>query len=205
MMQRAAALFILVALLAAGCAPTLTRPAPDKRLYALAAARPGTTPPARDKTVLKVRPLQISPAYQGKELVYRLGDVEVESDYYNTFFTQPAQALTQQTAQWIERAGVFGTVVDSTSQMAETHLLEGMVNALYGDFRDKAHPKAVLEMQFFLLRNKEDKFAMVFQKTYAKAVPFSTDFKDARALVEAYNTALAEILTELEGDLRAAR
>lgn len=204
-MQRAASLLILVALCMSGCTPILSRPAPDKRLYALAATRPEAQSPARDKTVLKVRPLQISPAYQGKELVYRVGEVEVESDYYNTFFIQPALALTQQTAQWIERAGIFGNVVDSTSQMAETHLLEGMVNALYGDFRDKAHPRAVLEMQFFLLKNKDDKYGVVFQKTYAKAVPFSTDFKEARGLAEGYNAALAQILTELEGDLKAGR
>ncbi len=204
-MRRAPLLLVLTFFLTAGCAQTFSRPAPDKRLYALTANRPAVQAQTRDKTVLKVRPLQISPAYQNKELVYRVGDVEVESDYYNTFFVQPALALTQQTTQWIERAGLFGNVVDSTSQMQDTHLLEGMVNALYGDFRDKGHPKAVLEMQFFLLRNKEDKYAVVFQKTYAQAVPFSTDFKNAKGLAEAYNTALAAILTELEADLRAAR
>ena len=205
MMRRTIPLLLLVAVLLAGCAQTLSRPAPEKRLYAITAQRQDTQPPARDKSVLKVRPLQISPAYQGKEMIYRVGEVEVESDYYNTFFVQPALNLTQQTAQWIERAGIFGNVVDSTSQMQDTHLLDGMVNALYGDFRDKAHPKAVLEMQFFLLKNTNDKYGVVFQKTYAQAVPFSTDFKDAKALAEAYNTALAGILTELEGDLRTAR
>lgn len=207
-MRRTATLLVFMALCAAGCgALTLTHPAPDKHLYAIAATRPGPSAQAAaaDKSVLKVRPLQISPAYQGKEMLYRVGDVEVESDYYNVFFVQPALALTQQTAQWLGRAGVFGHVVDSTSQMAETYLLEGMVNALYGDFRDKTHPKAVLEMQFFLLKYKDEKYGVVFQKTYAQAVPFSTDYRDAKALAEAYNTALAAILAELEGDLRAAR
>ena len=193
----------LVALIAA-CS-TLNRPAPDRRFYNITALRPEAAQPAKDKTVLKVRPLQISPAYQGKDLVYRLGEVEFESDYYNSFFVQPSTNLSQQVEQWLGRAGIFENVVDSTSQVADTHLLEGMVNSLYGDFRDRANPKAVLEMQFFLLKSKNETYQVVFSKTYRKEVPFTAGFKDARTLAVAYNQALAEVLGELENDLRAAK
>ncbi|WP_243359105.1 ABC-type transport auxiliary lipoprotein family protein [Fundidesulfovibrio terrae] len=189
----------------AACSAPLNRPAPERRYYNITAVRPEAATPASDKSALKVRPLQISPAYQGKEMVYRLGETEFESDYYNTFFVQPANNLSQQAEQWLGRAGIFGHVVDSTSQVADTHLLEGLVNALYGDFRDKANPKAVLEMQFFLLRNKNDTYSVAFSKSYRKEVPFQAGFKDASGLAAAYNTALAEILGELEKDLRGAR
>ena len=201
----ALALLTLAVSMLPGCAAPLNRPAPDRRLYNITAQRPDTAAPAGDKSVLKVRPLQISPAYQGKEMVYRLGDVEYETDYYNTFFVQPALNLTSQCAAWLGRAGVFATVVDSSSQLQENYLLEGMVNALYGDYRDRNAPKAVLEAQFFLLRNKGGDYAVAFTRTYRKEVPFAAGAKDPAPLAEAYNQALAQMLTELERDLRGAK
>ena len=206
-MTRHALLLTLLALLVAGCsAPFAKQPALERHLYAVIAQRPQAAGQADGagplKTVLKVRPFQVSPAYQGKEMVYRLGDTQFETDYYNTFFVAPAPALSQQAEEWLGRSGLFGHVVDSTSQLADTHVLEAVVNAMYGDFRDKAHPKAVLEMQFFVLRNKDERYQVAFSKNYAAAVPFSTEFGDASKLAEAYNTALTQILGELERDLR---
>lgn len=188
------------------CTAPLNRPAPERRFYSIEAKRPDVTAPApRDATVLKVRPAQISPAYQGKEMVYRLDDVRFESDYYNAFFVQPASALTRQIEQWLGRSGVFGHVVDSTSQVRDAFLLEGMVNALYGDFRDKAAPKAVLEAQFFLLASVNESYQVAFSRSYRQEVPVPAGFKDASGLAEAFNAALAATLKELEKDLRAAR
>lgn len=206
-MKRAA--FVLLALtlasVLAGCSGPLNRPAPERRFYAVTVQRPETAAPAKDKTVLKVRALQISPAFQGKDMVYRLGETNFESDYYNAFFVQPALNLTQQTVQWLGRSGVFGNVVDATSQVTDTHLLEGMVNALYGDFRDRANPKAVLEMQFFLLKNRNDTYTVSFSKSYRRETPITSGFNNASVLAEAYNKALADILGELEVDLKGAR
>lgn len=202
-MMRPALLLILLAVLAAACAPPFSKPqALERRFYAVTAPRPQATAPSQAKTVLKVRPFQISPAYQSKEMVYRLGDTQFESDFYNAFFVAPAPALAQQTEEWLGRSGLFGNVVDSTSQLTDTHVLEAVVNAMYGDFRDKTNPKAILEVQFFLLRNKDDRYQMAFAKSYAQAVPFSAAFTNASKLAEAYNTALAQILAELEKDMR---
>jgi len=193
-----------LAALAACAASPLTRSAPERRLFNIAAQRPEAAPAPRANTVLKVRPLQINPAFQGKEMVYRLEGSRYDSDYYNTFFTQPAQNLTGQVRQWLGRAGLFGNVVDSTSQVADTHLLEGMVNSLYGDFTDKNAPKAVLEAQFFLVANKGDAYTVLFEKDYARAVAFQPGGGDASALAQAYNQALAGMLAELEKDVREA-
>lgn len=198
-------LAVLTLCLLAACAAPLSRPAPDRKLYNITAQRQESLPAGTDKTVLKVRPMQISPAYQGKDMVYRLGETEFESDYYNAFFVQPAQSMTQLTEQWLGRAGIFSNVVDSTSQVMDTHLLEGMVNALYGDYRDRAAPKAVLEMQFFLLKNRNETYSVAFSKSYRKVVPFASGGKDAAPLAAAYNQALAEVLAELEQDLRSVK
>jgi len=193
----------LLALLA-GCANPLNRPDPERRFYSIAAPRPQAAPQTQDRTVLKVRPLRVSPAYQGREMVYRMDEARYVPDFYNAFFVRPATALTQLTSEWLGRSGLFGNVVDSNSRVADTHLLEGMINALYADFRDPANPKAVLEAQFFLLKNKNDDYSVVFSKSYRQEVPFSASAGSAGALAEAYGTAFARILGELEADLRTA-
>jgi cholesterol transport system auxiliary component len=189
----------------AGCGSPLNRPAPERRFYNIAVSRPETAAPSPDKTVLKVRPMQISPAYQGKDMVYRRDDTRFEADYYNSFFVQPASNLSQQVEQWIGSSGIFGNVVDSTSQVQDTHLLEGMVNELYADFRDRANPKAVLEMQFFLLKNRNESYSVAFSRSYRREAPFPPGFTDAGGLTAAYGQALTAILHDLEGDLRSAK
>jgi len=62
----------------------------------------------------------------------------------------------------------------------------------------------VLEAQFFLLKNKNDDYSVVFSKSYRQEVPFSASSGSAGALAEAYGTAFARILGELEADLRTA-
>jgi len=201
---RLALLSLIVAVLLAGCiGQALDRPAPERRFYTIAAARPQSAPPSQARTVLKVRPLRISPAYQDREMVYRMDDTRYVSDYYNAFFTLPATTLTQLTQDWLGRSGIFGNVVNATSMVVDTHLLEGMVNTLHADFRDQASPKAVLAIQFFLLQNKNGDYSVTFSKNYQREIPFTPGADAAGALTEAYGKALAEILGELETDLRA--
>lgn len=202
-MTRFAVLASLLALLLAACAPPFSRqPAAERHFYALTATRPQTEQ-SQGQTVLKVRPFKVSPDFQGKDMVYRLSDARFESDYYNAFFVAPAPALAKQAELWLSRSGLFGHVVDSTSQLTDTYVLEALVNAVYGDFRDKAHPKAVLEIQFFLLKNTGDSYQVAFTGTYDQAVTFSANASEASRLAEAFNDALTRTLTRFEADLRA--
>ncbi len=193
---------LLCPLFLAGCSlPHL--PAPEKRYYALNAKRPETLAPASPKSVLKVRSFDISPGFQARELVYRLGEHEFESDYYNLFFTPPGPAVTQQIRQWLRASGVFSNVMEEGSIVTADFALEGSVTSLYGDFRNKSAPKAVLEVQVFLLENRIESYPVLFQKTYRRETPFAFSGTDSTELAGALNQGLADILTELETDLRA--
>ncbi|GAB6039004.1 hypothetical protein JCM15519_35630 [Fundidesulfovibrio butyratiphilus] len=198
-----AAVFVLLLVLSTACTPPFSRQsALERHFYALSVTRPQAEH-NQSRTVLKVRPFKVSPDFQGKDMVYRLSDARFESDYYNAFFVAPAPALAKQTELWLSRSGLFGHVVDSTSQLSDTYVLEALVNAVYGDFRDTAHPKAVLEIQFFLLKNTGDTYQVAFSGTYTQSVPFSANMSDASRLAEAYNTALTQTLNRFEADLRA--
>lgn len=178
-------------------------PAPEKRFYTLNAHRGETLTPTTQKSVLKVRPFDISPGFQGRELVYRLGDHEFESDYYNLFFVPPGPAVTQQIRQWLRDGGVFSNVMEEGSIVNADFALEGSVTSLYGDFRDRTAPKAVLEIQVFLLQNNIESYPVIFQKTYRKETPFAFSGTESTELANALNIGLAGILQALEDDVRA--
>ncbi|QLA16918.1 ABC-type transport auxiliary lipoprotein family protein [Desulfolutivibrio sulfoxidireducens] len=206
--SRPAVIAVLLALatLVAGCsAPKI--PAPEKRFYAINPTRPETLPPAPGGPILRVRAFEISPAVSGKEMVYRLAEHEFESDYYNVYFVAPGPAVTQAARQWLRACGLFSLVPPEGSLAggaADADLiLEGSVTALYGDFRDRAAPKAVAEVQFFVGKKTGGAPEVVFQRNYRAAVPFSFDGSDSAALAAALNTALADVLSRFEADMRA--
>lgn len=170
----------------------------EKHLYALEVGRPGDPFVPVAQTVLKVRKFQISPAFEGKEFVYRISDVRYEADFYNEWFIPPNAMLTQQVLNWLTMAGVFQYVIDSSGPLSATHRLEGNVTALYGDYR-AAPSKAVLSLQFFLVQVPSDPADILWHQEYRKEVELSE--KSPEALVKGWNEALRLILTALDEDL----
>ena len=149
---------------------------------------------------LTVRRFRVSPKYEGKGLVYRLEELSYESDFYNEFFISPASMFTDEIRKRLAGAGLFKHVVDPSSLLDSTYILEGAVAALYGDYRVSTAPKAILEMQFFLLQETDASPKIIFQSQYHKEEPLNGNTPDA--LVKSWNTALNLILTEFETDLK---
>ena len=74
------------------------------------------------------------------------------------------------------------------------------IKMLYGNFRDKASPTAVMEMRIFLLKvNPGIEPTFVFGKTYKSSIGVGS--KSPEGLVKALGRCLEEILTTLEKDL----
>jgi hypothetical protein len=110
--------------------------------------------------------------------------------------------LTEEVRKGLARAQLFQAVIGGASHLEPGHILEGSVNALYGDFRDAGSPRAVMEMEFFLTRDGALKADIVVQKRYLKTVPLNG--RSAEALVQGWNRGLEEILTALFADLKSA-
>ena len=192
---------VLVSGVLAGCF-SFEKSYPEKRYFALSTSRASPALTATLDDVLAVRPLRISPGYAGSEFVYQTGDVTLESDFYNEFFIPPSRLITEEVRRWFEASGLFETVVDSVSPIESTYVLEGAVQAIYGEYLPSAPPRAALKLQFFLLANKEEGVEVRLQKNFSKKVDLPDD--TAPALVRGWNQALGEILTELEGALRGS-
>lgn len=183
--------------LAAGCTPA--REFPNQRQYALELMR--TTPPAELPVgaSLVVQPFRIAPACAGRELVYRVERHRYETDFYHVFLTAPAAEVAQSAHRWLRASGLFGDVLADTTEVRPAFALEGSVEALWADYRDRAHPAAVIELQLALISDAAGEAAVYFEKEYAQRVAFSP--AGPRALVDAWCRGLAAILDQFERDL----
>jgi uncharacterized lipoprotein YmbA len=193
-----AGLFVLF-LLFAGCV-SVKKSFPEKRNFILDVSRSGEPQSSVVGPVLRIRKLRISPRFEGKGFLYRKGDLSYESDFYNEFLVPPNSVLTEELRQWLASSGLFRHVIDSGSQLEATHVFEGTVAALYGDYRNLTLPKAILGIELFLVKDVAARSEIIFRKEYRGEVPI--EGSSPEALINGWNEALQRILTSLERDLR---
>ncbi len=65
---------------------------------------------------------------------------------------------------------------------------------------ERAAPRTVLEMEFFLLQDLSTRSKIIFRKEYAEQVPLKEGSPES--LVQGWNDGLRQILTALENDLK---
>ena len=174
---------------------------PDKRYFVLeASANPSLANPAGNET-LEVSNIRISPRYADRSFVYRTSEAGYESDFYNQFLVSPSSLITEEVRKALTGSQIFKYVISPTNQSQPSYVLEGTVNALYGDFRNPNSPRAVLEMEFFLTSEIPGNPGILMQRRYAKSLPLTG--RTTEALIKGWNQALEEILTSLVADLKA--
>ena len=190
---------LLLFVLSAGCV-NLERSYPEKRYFVVELGESvQRSNPTGDKTVL-VSSLRISPRYADKSFVYRTSESGYEIDFYNQFLTSPDTMLSEEVRRGMAAASpAFKYVVGPSSQLQPNYVLEGSVNALYGDFRNLDKPAAVLEIEFFLHNEDSANPGIILQKRYVKTVPLSG--RSPEALVKGWSQGLGLILTDLNTDL----
>lgn len=179
-----------------GCGPKSY----EKQRYILDTQRASSAEAGDNQNILEVRRFTIDPAFSTKSLTYRTGEFEYEPDFYNEFLISPDAMITEKVRNWLSESGLSRRVLDPGSYVESTHVIEGNVTALYGDFRDTSSPKAVMEIRVFLLEMKTIKEPVIaFGKTYKSSVALES--KGAEDLVGAFDRCLTEILTKVEKDL----
>lgn len=193
-------LALAVALAATACVKLGGTPL-DKHYYQISPERTAPRAAAPRTETLKVRRLVVSDLYSTRELVYRGPDGSIDSDFYNLLFVTPGNMLTTELRAWLTESGLFPHVVAPGSLVVPGLTLEGMVNALYGDYSGST-PAAVVEMQFFVVDESSAENVIVFSGSYKERI--SLDSAAPQALVRAMTQAVANIFTHLENDLAEA-
>ena len=189
---------LLLMTLSAGCV-TLERSYPDKRYFVIDIRDTANAPATQNDRVLLVSSLHISPRYAGTEFVYRTSDTSYESDFYNQFLSAPGTMISEEIRKGLATGSGFKYVIGPASDLSANYVLEGSVNALYGDFRDLNKPAAVLEIEFFLRNEDPQKPGILLHKRYEKSVPIGQ--RSPEALTKGWDQALEEIIAMLVADL----
>jgi ABC-type uncharacterized transport system auxiliary subunit len=189
-------LFIL-ALLLGGCA---SRAHWKKETFALTAPSAGPGPAAHTN-ILSLRRVTVSPLFEGRPLVYRTGEHTYETDSYAEFLVPPARMLEECLRARLRNGHAFAGVLDLGGNLKPDCSLDVSVSLLYGDFQRPDRPLAVLQMRFLLYSaDPRDRGRVLWAREFLKSVPFTR--RTPAALVAAWDTALQQIMDEVNADLK---
>ena len=200
--QRIYRVVLLLLISCYGCV-SLERSYPEKRYFVLEAAQNIVPANPAGERILSVDDLRVSPRYADRSFVYRISEAGYETDFYNQFLTATDVMIGEEVRRGLAASQSFKYVVAPSNQLQPNYVLEGSINAIYGDFRNLNAPAAVLEIEFFLHNEDAANPGVVLQKRYMKSVAINTRSPDA--LVKGWNAALNEILAALLADMKAVK
>jgi uncharacterized lipoprotein YmbA len=147
---------------------------------------------------LKIGNVNVAPPFDGKSLVYRLGDQRYEKDFYNVYSVIPSEMIASAERQWFNKANIFAATMGQGDSFFPFYTLQLTVNEFYGDYRVK--PEAVVSVEFFLsVTNAGKTNPLIGANRYSKRVALRDNTPEA--LVLGQQQALAEIFQEYETQL----
>ncbi len=186
---------ILLAL--AGCL-NLAKSYPEKRSFVLDVTPEEREPVSESWMVLRISKFRVSPLFVGRAMVYRVAELQYENDFYNEWFVAPGTLLTQQFQNWLSTNGRFKFVLKGTNHIEPTHVLEGNVSELYGDYRVAGAPKAIFGIDLYVLDARDER-QVLFTRTYRRQMPLADRSPDS--LAAGLTQAVREVLADLDRDL----
>lgn len=193
---------VFFVIVTAGCTG-LSKKYPEREFYMFEVPPVNVKyPPVKD-AVVEIMRFNVSPGSDGKEFIYRTGDLSYDADFYNQFFRPPGAMLTEVTGRWLNDTGLFQDVFGSVTQADANYFIEGNVIRLYGDFRSS--PKAVMEIQFLLLKytdnsSYDSSTKILMARNYSSEIPIASAAPGD--LMQGWNKALGEILNAFLGDMK---
>ena len=172
----------------------------DTQYFVLSTERSSPIAESSGNDVLRIRSFRISSPFSSNQLVYRIGKVNYEADYYKRFLVSPGSMITEQLQHWLDTSGVFANVVDVGSRVKVDYSMEGKILGIYGDYRDPQHPWAMVGIHVILVDETDAVNSIRFNKTYNQALQVPS--RSAADLIIGFNKCLENIFIELEKDLR---
>jgi len=175
-----------------------TRPPVAPTSWMVAPERVDPPRQARSDVWLKIGSVSVAPPFDGKSLVYRVGDQRYEKDFYNVYTSIPAEMIGNAERQWINKSNIFSAAVGQSNSFFPYYYLQASVEEFYGDYRGQ--PEAVVSVEFFLSATSAGKVnPIIGANRYTKRVALKDN--SPQALVLGQQQALAEIFKQYEEQL----
>ena len=191
--------FTLILASLTGCITFPRKAFPEKSYYILDVDREPNPVTSKKNAILSIRNLTIAAPFDQKEFIYRKGNSEYGSDFYNEFLSAPNTMITEIIRLWFFEAGSFQNIILQNSHVTPTHILEGKVTGLYADLHKRGELKSIIGIEFTLIDDVKSDPNIIFQKMYKASVDLSKD--SPNDLVTGWNQGLGQILSEFESDL----
>jgi cholesterol transport system auxiliary component len=167
---------------------------------AFAFTSPADPPTTNAETnIVALSRVTISPLFQSRSFTYRTAQNSYEQDPYAGFLIPPERALAEPIRASMRAGGVFGRVVESSSGLAPTLVVEASVDELYGDFRKASKPVATMEIHFICYEVRDGiPGRIVLDKVCARETPLAGT--TPAALMAAWDVDLHEIMEEFKSE-----
>ena len=178
------------------CGNILKKEFPQKKYFILEPDYSKVIQNSKYFNSIRIVKLKISPFFEGKNFVYRQGDFNYESDFYNEFLVFPSSAFLECITRWLAESNT-GEVLSNTIY-EDTYLVSASVDSLYIDFRNEKSPKSILEIQFTLQKNNEQE--SLFKKKYS--YEGKLEIISPEEIIKSWNIGLTDILQKFESDIR---
>jgi uncharacterized lipoprotein YmbA len=163
--------------------------------WLVAPERTGTPYKPRTDFWLKIGSVSVAPPFDGRSLVYRLGDQRYEKDFYNIYSAIPADMIANAERQWFNQANIFSMTVGQGNSLFPFYTLQTTINEFYGDYR--VRPEAVVSVEFILtVTNAGIGNPIIGANRFSKRIALKDNTPQALALGQ--QQALAEIFKEYE-------
>lgn len=190
---------IVLVLLLIGCSG-LKREYPTKNYYTFDVINEIKVNNNQGINYIKIERTDVNHAYHHRDFNYKIGPDEFISDYYNQFYKGVGSLVTSEIYKWLSSAGIYKEVLPVNNLINSKYVLDSKLVDIYGDFSNSEEPRAVLNMQFFLIDDSSDDAELAYSNVYNQSVAISS--RTPNSLVEGWNEALKNILKQLESDLR---
>ena len=157
-----------------------------------------------DAVVVSLLRVSVAPPYSGTSFVYRTGEHRIERDPYALFAAPPGWMLTSAISGYLRGADFIRDVVEPASEIPIAAAIEVDATELCAELGRPGDPAAILTLRFRVMRLPSGTTPAkdLLLKTYTQRIPMPQ--RSAQAAADAWNQALATIMTEFETDLKAA-
>jgi len=195
-------IMLALATLVNGC---LSRPVLVSQSFTFSIPRDtnGVTPTGRNSAqapeaatgsnyVLAIKRITVAAPFAGQSFVYRTSEFSYEQDPYAQFLVSPEEGLAEPLRAWFRNSGIFRAVTEAGSARKALIAAEVTMQELYGDFRDRARPAAVLTVRMTFLDARSG--AVLVERNFSRRVPLKA--RTAAALMAGWNEALEQIVSE---------
>ena len=191
-------LFLTMVLAVAGCTPLNTHPVDKHHYDLLPDPHPSLDRHLNTGAPLVVRAFGIAPVFGSHAFVYRISRDRYTADYYNEFIRYPSKLITDKFTSRLYATPLFSPV-QASRQTGTRYRLSGKITELYGDYRVREHPKAVMSVRLVLEKRTNRHFDVIQSRTYDAAVDMPAMTQED--LVSGWNTGLEDIITRFTDDV----